>query len=152
MTFLNVYTNLSTSPLVDGWCGVQWTCFMWFSLRKCWKTSVVNWVLLSDANYLGKPWVANTLLGSTIFFVVVVVITGITSGHFEWPSTIIRNDVLKNKPAKSLCRHCDGYVGQVHEWRTAGASLFLKHWQDSHFLTISSIYFSTPGHQTCDLA
>ena len=69
---------------------------------------------------------ANTLLNSAMVFSAVVVIIGITSGHFEWASTMIRNDLPRNGPAKSMHSRCHGRVGQIYGWRVVGAGLFLK--------------------------
>ena len=81
-------------------------------------------------------------------FSAVIVIIGITSGHFKWASTIIRNDLPKIGPAKSMCSHCHGRVGQVFGWRVISAGLFLR---------VNKVHTSVPSvqflcHQMYNLA
>ena len=57
---------------------------------------------------------ANTLLNSAMVFTAVVVIIRITSGHLKLASTMIKNDLPRNGPAKSMCSRCHGRVVQVH--------------------------------------
>ena len=127
-------------------------CLIPFSRTNCPNTSEVNCAPLSVTICSGKPWVENIFLSSTIVLSAVVVIIGITSGHFEWASTTIRYDLSMNGPAKSTCKRCQGRDGQVHGCRVDGAGLFLRLWQGSHFCTISSICLSTLGHHTWVLA
>ena len=68
---------------------------------------------LSETICSGRPYAANSCLSLAIGLVVEVADILKNIGHLECASTISRNCVPKNCPAKSMCIHSQGFVGHV---------------------------------------
>ena len=103
------------------------------------NSSEVNWGPLSLTTCSGIPNWANRSRSFVIVFVVVVVDISNTSGHLECESTMTRNDVPMNGPAKSIQMRCQGFSGQVHGCKVAGVGAFLFCWHDVHVLVMISV-------------
>ena len=71
------------------------------ALQECLNSVEVNCGPLSDANCSGSLYEENSCLRSLTLARAVIVLISMTSGHFEWVSTTIRNYRPKNGPAKS---------------------------------------------------
>ena len=96
-------------------------CLTPFNQRNSSNSLEVNCGPLSDTICSGRPNDANSCLNTLITFEVVVVVISMTSDHFEWASTAIKNILSRNGPAKSMWTHCHGRAGQIHGWSGAAA-------------------------------
>ena len=116
------------------------------------NSSLVKHVPLSDTVVSGRPCVAKILCSFSMVYDVAVDGTTSTSNHLECASTRIRNCFPRNGPAWSICRRNQGWSGHFQGCKGDWGGAFWCCWHCKQFLTISSILFVSPGHQTMLLA
>ena len=112
----------------------------------CANSSDVNCGPLSDTSCSGIPYAANSCRSILTVLVVEVQFISKTLGHFEWASTMTRNDLPKNGPANSIWTRCHGFVGQVHGCSGDFGGVFLCFWHSRQAFATLSMSESMPGH------
>ena len=95
------FTNLSAAPLLAGWYGADFMCFIPFCAINRAKSSATNYGPLSVTTCFGSPFLEKMLRRTAMVLVAVAVVMIITSGHFECASNTISSILPKNGPAKS---------------------------------------------------